>query len=308
MTKEKIQQLLASVGVQSHKDADKNIETSDYNWHLSHYFNRSELKKIDIFAQAVAHKIAANFSSLYQNKFDVEVNSITQHFASEFMTSDIKENYFLAFGSADQVFGLIDIPNQPAILWSTQLLGDTKADSNTPRKLSQLEESLLFDIASSIINAYSVSSPDELTPTGEIACGRMPVEIDMMREVCKIAFTFKQANSDQVSQACLWVFSDVIQSVAGKAAKAENIPQQNISKAMLNHFMAMPLDVTVSLSNVRFNFQQVMDIQPGDIIVLDKNVNESADLIIDNNVLLRGKPAKSNGKYSVVVTELCNRK
>lgn len=310
LTKEKIQQLLAAIGVKPDKDSMQNIEVSEYNWHQSHYFDRDQMQKINNFARQASQNIAKNFNRLYHCDFDVIVVSTTQHFASEFITSDnTRKNYMLAFGSPEHTFGLIDMPPQTAILWSTQLLGDTASDQNVEKDLSQLEQSLLFDIASTAIEALSDSFNNQnLKPVGEIVRGHTPVEIDSLQEICKIALSVKKSNSEKTSEACFWVFCDKLHTIASQKTQNENISPQVISKAMLNYVQSVQIPITIKFADGKFNFQQIMTLQAGDILMLDKNISEPSDLIINDRTLLRGRPAKSGNKFAMVITELCNTK
>jgi len=42
----------------------------------------------------------------------------------------------------------------------------------------------------------------------------------------------------------------------------------------------------------------------GDILLLDKKVNESIELVVSGQIAFRGRPAKSAGKHAVVITGL----
>jgi flagellar motor switch protein FliM len=46
-----------------------------------------------------------------------------------------------------------------------------------------------------------------------------------------------------------------------------------------------------------------MGLRPGDILLLDKKVDEPVELIIQGQTFFRGRPAKSAGRYAVVITE-----
>jgi flagellar motor switch/type III secretory pathway protein FliN len=168
----------------------------------------------------------------------------------------------------------------------------------------------LFDIATGIVEAFSDSYGDkDLGSADEIAKGRIPIEIDDAREICKINISVKRTDSEQASEAYFLIFCDKLHTITGqKQGQGENISTQNISKAMLNHVQAVPIPVTVKLADTKFNFHELMSLQVDDIILLDKKVNESAELIIEGRPRLRGQLAKSDSKYAVVITELCNNK
>jgi flagellar motor switch protein FliM len=311
LTKEKIQQLIAAVGVESEEDTKHNIDAFDYNWKQSHFFSKDQLGKLGSFTGNVAQACDKKFTQLYQSDFEVTIISTTQHFASEFAADGSDQSdYYLSFGIKDQAFGLVGLPVKTATLWATQLLGDTKSTEESDRGLSQLEQSLLFDIASGIIGALSDSYDNyELQPDGDIVNGQMPVEFEDTEEVCKITFSVKKVDSEESSEAYFLILCDKLQTVVGeKVETGEELSAQDISKAMLNHVHITPVSVTAQLASTIFTFEEIVGLHVDDILLLDKNVNEPTELLLDGQTIFRGRPAKSKGNHAVVITELCNTK
>ena len=310
LSRQKIQQLLASVGSQKTDDSDK-IEAVDYNWHEPHYFNSNQIEELNNFTEKVAQNCTEKFTQLYNSDFNVEITSTTQHFSDNFTDSDnIQSDYYLAFGTEKQIFGLVTMPNQTATIWATQLLGDTKSEEDADKMLSQLEQSLLFDIASGIIEALSDAHDNyDLLPIGNIAAGQLPIELEGTEELCKITFSTRKPDAEEASEAYLLIFCDKLQTLVGqKAQTSENITSETIEKAMFGHVQNIPVSATCQLSRVMVNLEDIMSLQVDDIILLDKGVNEPLEIIVEGKKYLRGLPGKTGGKYAVQITELCNTK
>jgi flagellar motor switch protein FliM len=309
LTREKIQQLLDAVGTRTALETDQCPDAKDYNWRQSSYFGREQLKKIEIFANRTASNVAANFKKIYVCDFDVAASSVTQHLAGEFLKpDDNNKKYYLAFAAKDQKIGVFTMPAQTAILWATQLLGDSKSDISEDRELSQLELSLLFDIVSAAIKAFSEAYTEiELTPLGEITKNKLPMEIDGIQDICKINLSVKKSNAEQTSEAYFLVLSDKLASIAGQS-KTEIVSPQNVSKALLNHIQTIPVSMTIRFADVNLNLEQLMSLQADDTILLNKKINEPADVIFNDKIVFRARPAKSGDNYAVVITESYNKK
>lgn len=308
LSRQKIQQILASIGSQTPDDSDK-IETTDYNWHEPHCFDTNQSKELNNFTEKIARNCTEKFTQLYNNDFNVEITSTTQHFASDFIDSDnIQSDYYLAFGTENQTFGLVTMPNQTATTWAARLLGDADTTENEDRALSQLEQSLLFDIASGIIKALSNSHDNyDLHPVGNIVAGQLPIELEGTEELCKIAFSVKEPDSEDSSDAYLLILCDKLEVVVGqKVQTSENITSETIKKMMLGHVQEISVSVTCQLSQIMVNLEDIMSLQVDDVILLDKGVNEFLEVIVDGKKTLRGRPGKTDGKYAVLITELCN--
>ena len=148
----KMQQLLAAIGSR-HTDASKNMDALIYDWYQPHCFNGQQMKKVSAFAAKVATSLAAKFGVLCQKSSEVVIISTSEHFSAQFIgqgqtDQDNKSkgpvNYHLPFSTGQEdVCGFVSIPPQTALMWTTQLLGDTETKENTTRPLSDLETSLL---------------------------------------------------------------------------------------------------------------------------------------------------------------------
>ncbi|MEN6385878.1 MAG: FliM/FliN family flagellar motor switch protein [Phycisphaerales bacterium] len=308
LTRERIQQLLAAVGNKSSADTEQYPDAKDYNWRLSNYFGREHLKKIEKFANKAASNIASNFKKLYVSDFDISIASVTQHLGGEFIKpEDTAKNYYLAFAAKDQKIGVLAMPAQTANTWATQLLGDIKTDVSDERELSQLELSLLFDIASAAIKGLSDAFGAELTPVDEIAKNTLPFELDSIQDICKITLNVKKSNSDQTTQAGILFLSEKIAPIAGQA-KTETVSAQNVSKALMNYLQQIPVSFTIRFADAKLNLQDLMSLQTDDTILLNKKISESADVILNDKVIFRARPAKSGDNYAVVLTESYNKK
>jgi flagellar motor switch protein FliM len=96
-----------------------------------------------------------------------------------------------------------------------------------------------------------------------------------------------------------------MESVVGKAEQAVGVfSADDISKAILGHMQQMPVFITAQLAATVFTLKEIMSLEVGDILLLDKKVNEPIELITSGRTALLGRPARLAGKYAVVITEL----
>lgn len=308
LSRKKIQQLLAAVGSAPTEDTTQ-IEATEYDWHRPHCFSGAQLNKLDLFTKKVAAEVACKFADFYQSDFDVTVGSTTLHFAAELFdqASEQQNNYYLAFGT-DQRHrcGLVSISAQAAVAWTTRLLGDSESKEEPDRDLSQLEESLLLDIASSVVEAISGSHNGlDFQLAGDIVKDHLPLELQGPEEVCRIIFNIKKADSDDSSEVCLLVLCNELRTVVAKTAQTNSqISDKDIANAMLDHLQEMPVCITAQLASVVLTFEEIISLQVNDILLLDKKIDEPTELLVDGQTLLRGRPAKSAGNYAVVITEI----
>jgi len=310
LSKEKIHQLLLAVGSGPLEDTT-GIKATDYNWNQPHYFDRKQLNRLDDFTKRVARSMSVKLVDFFHSGFDVNVVSIEQHFAAKLVDQAMEsgqDDYYLAFGNdQEHSFGLISIPTQTAFTWATQLLGDPESEvEDTGRDLSQLEESLLLDLLSALINAFSQKNCDFL-PSKNIARRLIPIELKGTEELCKISFDVKKADQEKAAEAYILILSSKLESVVGKAEEAVgSFSADDISKAILGHMQKMPIFITAQLASTVLTLKEIMSLEVGDILLLDKKVNEPIELITSGRTALLGQPARLSGKNAVVITELFN--
>ncbi len=307
LSKEKIQQLLIAVGSGPMEDTT-GIEATEYNWNKPHCFDRKQFNKLDNFTKKVAKAMTVKFVDFCHSEFDVTVVSTKQHFATKLVDQAMEsrqDDYYLAFGTdQDHPCGLISIPIKTAFIWATQLLGDPESEENSGRDLSQLEESLLLDLLSALIEAFSQNIGD-FQPAKNIVRGLFPLELKGTEELCKITLDVKKKNQESGSEAYILVLCSKLESVVGKAAETVGgFSAEDTSKAILGHIQQMPVCITAQLASTVLTLEEIMSLEVGDILLLDKKVNESIELVVSGQTAFRGRPAKSAGKHAVLITEL----
>lgn len=309
LTREKIHQLLAAIGSKA-ADQTRQIEATEYDWRQPHYFSNNQIKKLETFTARMAAAIAKKFAALCQGQFEVAADSASQHYASHFLdTSPDKKpeatgNYYLAFkDTQERPCGFISIPPDTAAAWTTQLLGETEVKDDDQRTLTKLEESLLLDVAFLIVETlHQADKRCEVSPAASALTDRLPLELKGTEEFCKISFKVKKTGTEQSCQAHVLIFCEQLAPVVGQAAcSAKQASAGEISESMLDHIHQMPVSVTARLASVPLTLEQIIGLAADDILLLDKKATEPIELLIDGRPLFRGKAAKSDGNYAVIV-------
>lgn len=329
LVSQKMQQLLAAVGSKPTEDTTQ-IEATEYDWHQPHYFSAEQLDKLGDLTTQVATAIAERFAQLYNSDFNVTIASTTQHFAGELFEQILasgQNDYYLGFGPPDErrneehLFGFAGIPAQSAVTWVTHLLGDSESKIDPTKVLSDLEESLLLDIASAIVKslADSLHGYSDIQSARAVTKSQPPFELQGIEELCKIVFVIEPATrrasaSDKQpangAEAYILVpCSELVRqrSASGgsrKAAEADSeISSQDISKAILEHLQQTLVSVTARLACTVLTLEEIMSLRSGDILLLDKAIDEPGELVVDGQAIFCGQPAKSANKYAVVITQ-----
>ncbi|MHC4460065.1 MAG: FliM/FliN family flagellar motor switch protein [Planctomycetota bacterium] len=308
LSKKKIQQILAALGSRPIMEDTTQTEAAEYNWYQPHCFTRSQLHMLDDFTKKTAKTIARKFATLCHGDFTVTIVSTTQHFANELLDQafESKQNdYYLAFGT-DEIHpcGLISVPLKTAFIWTTQLLGDTESKEDSRSDLSQLEESLLLDLGSTVIEALSDSHSNcDFQPAKNIVRRLLPLELKGTEELCKITFNVKKSDSEN-TEAHLLILCKDLEPVVGRTAQVtDKFSAEDISNAILNHLQQMSVFVTAQLASTVVTFDELMSLRVDDILLLDKAIDKPVEVMVNDQMAFHGKPAKSASRYAVLITE-----
>ena len=305
LSRTKIRQLLTAVGSAPAPDASV-PQVAEYDWRDPHYFNEDQLNRLAAIMSQVAARIAGTFTRFYSTEFDVSPMSINQHYADDLPHHlAVDRAYYLTFSpEKGQPCGCIMVAPDTAMTWATRLLGDLEPDGDPERPLSPLEESLLFDLVGAVLEGFltPLQPHDPLGPNGQLATGQPNLQFDRMEAVCRIVFQIRGV--EETSDVTFALPCSRLAPLVGKntTAAVKATPQES-RRVLSEHLQEMPVPITARLGSTTLSFQEMADLAPGDILLLEKPVDGLVELVVDDRVLYRGHVARSESKYAVSITE-----
>ncbi|MEN6576840.1 MAG: FliM/FliN family flagellar motor switch protein [Phycisphaerales bacterium] len=305
--KARIQQLLAAVGSVPAQDRATG-DVIEYNWRDPHWLNADQINRLAAIMSQVAAKLSNVFTRSFSRKFEVSPTAVTQHFAND-LPRLIETNRVqcLPFGPDDRSpCGFIAISSQTTRDWVTRLLGDTESAGDADRPFSSLEESLLSDLVAAVLDAFlaSLRPHETLRSSGQLAKGPPVIHFEPTEEICRVVFQVKEADKGDPSDITFLLSCSRLAALLGKTpAPTPRTTPQELSRTLLEHLQQMPVTVTARLATATVGFQEILNLGPGDILLLDKPIHEMVELVIEGRTAFRGRPTRSNGQYAVLVRE-----
>jgi len=85
------------------------------------------------------------------------------------------------------------------------------------------------------------------------------------------------------------------------SANAISAPENSVNLGLL---MDVELAVTLRFGSRRLLLREVLDLNPGAILELDRQVNEPVEMLLDGRLLARGEVVVMDGNYALRVTEI----
>ena len=97
-------------------------------------------------------------------------------------------------------------------------------------------------------------------------------------------------------------------SALEKATEGEILPElveyQQGRRPMLESIYDVPVKVTAVLGKTRMNITELMSLEAGAIIELDRRVGEPIDLYVNDRLIARGELVMVDGALGVTMTEV----
>lgn len=309
LNRTKLHQLLAAVG-STPAQSEPTPEAVLYDWRDPHYFDEDQCNRLAAVMSQVSALLAERCAHYFNSEFKVLPTSITQHFANDLDRHiDPKRGFSQVFGPEGKTAcGFLRVGVEVAMDWVTRLLGDTESEQDSERVLSPLEESLLSDLIGALVEAFltGLKPHHELRPTGDVGRGSVDMEFEPTDPICRVVFQISQAEGDDeaASEITFVVAGPTLAPVVGKSIQPlPTIAPDELSRLLMEHVHQMPVSVTARLASTRLSFEEVLDLASGDVLLIDKPLDEPVELIINNQTVFRGRPARSDGQYAVFITE-----
>jgi len=304
LSREKVQQLLAAVGSVPRQQTRAEAEAVDYDWRKPQYFSVAQRATLAGFVKNAAAACVDEFSRLYHGDVTVSVVSAEQYFQEAPDDETSPTEYCFAFGvDAQKPFGVVRIPAASAALWTGHILGGDDSTEEAGRTLSTLEESFLLDIASGLIKDFSRAYGSPLQVDRTLLRDVSAAALQGSKEVFQIVLEVQKTESaGGVAQASLLMCCDKLHAAAGRTASDEGkTAAADTIKAMRQHIQDIPVSLTVQLAKTMLRFEDIVELQANDIVLLGKRTSDPIDVLIDGRTLFQGRPAQSGGKCAVVI-------
>ena len=312
----------------SPQPAGAEVESADYDWSVPHHFTAEQLERIDQFAAGIAERVCEVLLGLLHEPVEFELASVTQHYGGDRLDrqapeggdsqepqaeegSETQEAAVEATDShsgsildaAGRPCGLIVLPPVCASDWVRKLLGGQEA-TDGQRELSVLESALLADIASAVVDAFSVALQTaggrQLRADEQILKGQGVLPGQASSEFCQIDLRQKDSQDPQVLSFVL--FSETLEAAAGvESQRAKDSPAGDSGLEMTAHLERTPVTATALVGNAKVSMHQIATLEIGDVLLLDRQVDEPIDLIVQDRAVLCGFPVVSAGCYAVQI-------
>lgn len=78
----------------------------------------------------------------------------------------------------------------------------------------------------------------------------------------------------------------------------------NIDPTSIELLMDVPLRVSVELGRTRMSVRQVLELQNGSVVELDRMAGDAVDILVNDRLMARGEVVVVDDKFGIRITEI----
>jgi flagellar motor switch protein FliM len=186
-----------------------------------------------------------------------------------------------------------------------RLFGGTGEAEDLGRELTSIEQRVVGRFADAVLveleSAWKRTFAMRISRTG-FASSPDRIEASRVDEpLIEIAFNLKTGSlSGGFSIAYPHhVFEPAIQALAPRREGTEEHP---IAEGAAEMVKTVSLPVTVRLAPTMVDIEHLVDLRPGDVLLLDNRVSEDVEVTVGDKTVMKGRPGSHGGRLAVKIT------
>ncbi len=289
-------------------------DITNYDFRRPNRISKNQVRTLQTVHESFAEVFGYYLVSKLQTIVSISVTSVDQLFYSEFILSVSNPSCLYVFDiEGTDGSGIFEISPQLALSVLERLLGGIQESQPKTRSITPIEQAVIRNIIehalSDLKNAWrSIAELD-------FRYSRLEMEADFVQIapsseiVVVVSFDVNIGVQTYLMNLCFPTFA--LEEVLARLNRQQittaslhpNSKRQQENMMLLNQQIARTyLPVRAELGKTTLVVSDIMNLKEGDVIKLNKRVNEEIELIISGSRKFAGRPGIVEGKKAVRVT------
>ncbi len=313
LSQQEIDALLNNVqsGV-SEPNSEVERDVVPFDFRLPNRISKNQLRTLRNIHETFAESLSSFLVSKLQNIVNISVASVDQIYYSEYVLSVANPACLYTFDIKDtDIKGILEFGSDFALSLVDLLLGGNGGDVQKNKVITPIEQKVLNVVIEKIMQ--DLTKAWQMVDNFVFMTDRFESDIDFAQitsqseSVLLITFEISIGDKSYIMNLCFatFAFDTVLLKLSSQSfskirpgkyqgTTAKNIIKTNLYKAYV--------PVSVEFGRSRMSFKELLDLQKGDVIKLDKKVSEEYPIQIKNKVLFLGRIGVVNKKKAVKIT------
>ncbi|NCB38228.1 MAG: flagellar motor switch protein FliM [Erysipelotrichia bacterium] len=299
--------------VSSATDKKSGKQERKYDFKRQTKFSKEQLNTINLIHEVFVRLVGTDLSTRLRAYAQATIVSVEQRTFEEFVQSVYNPTFITVFRS-DSLNGkaLIDINLNIVFTILDRLLGGNGTPLGILRQLTEIEKQIMQKIMVGIIDRLRESWINiiDIEPVIElIESNPQFVQIVTPNEVVA-SITVEIKIHDVTGLMNLCIPYNTVESIAHKFSAASwfaalrKEPAQTNVDAISTQVKTVQIPLIAELGSTTVTLQDILGLQPGDILVTDQLLKNDLSIRVGNLVKFRGRPGILGKKMAISITEV----
>jgi flagellar motor switch protein FliM len=290
-------------------------DVSVYDFKRPERVSKDQMRALEALHEGFGRNFGAALSGYLRTIIEVSVAHIEQLTYSEFIHSLPNPTCFNLL-KAEQLDGQLCLEISPLIIYPIidRLLGGSNADLFIPqRPLTQIEQRLVQRITDRathhLSEAWSNLTPVTFTVHDFESNPRLVQIVPPNETVVVVGFELKMGNRTGTMSLCIPY--NVIEPIMGVLA-AQNWfsyqrkgGQDDHLRKLTKNVSNAPVEARIFLAQTTITFDDLMSLQPGDVITTTKDASRDVLLQVEGKNKFLAQPGQYRGNRAIRITRAC---
>ena len=292
----------------AHKPRGRTPEVRGYDFTRPARLSRDESRTLQLIHESFAHRLGSTLSPLLRSTVRVGASQIEEVAYGDFVEHLPDPTVVVVFEIPPHSSrAVLQINIGLALAIVDRLLGGTGEAPETPRPLTEIEQGLLRDFITRLLEDYAgVWRPlVRFTPHLEtVVCNNIFAHIALPAEtICLARFEVQLGDTHDSFSFCLpaqamesvFVRLD-IQSWLSAGHAVPDRPED-----MTEHLGQVPVEVRVPLGTATLSLRDLVGLEVGDILCLDTRTSGELPILVAGRLKFVGKPGMTDGRMGIQI-------
>ena len=318
LSQQEIDQLLNKV-----KSGDEQIpaqtaehEAVPFDFRLPNRISKNQLRTIKNIHDNFAESLASFLVSKLQAIVNITVSSVDQIYYSEYVLSVSNPSCIWTFGIANSdIKGILELSPELALSLVDRILGGNGIGAKQVKVITPIEQKVLSSIVERIM--YDLKKSWQVVDNFEFIAERFEPDIDFAQitsqneSVLLISFEILIGEQSYLMNLCFATFAfDTILSKLSSQKMSQIRPGKyagtTAQEIITNHLYKTFLPIEVEFARTSISFQELMSLQAGDIIRLEKKIGDDHLVRVSGKEVFEGKVGIVNKHKAIKINRKLN--
>lgn len=287
-------------------------EIIPFDFRLPNRISKTQLRTIRNIHENFAESLSSFLVAKLQTIVNIKVNTVDQIYYSEYVLSVGNPACLYTFHIKNtDIKGILELSSDLVLTLVDRLLGGNGQGTKQTKIITLIEQKVLSVIVEKIM--LDLKKTWQIIDNLEFVLEKFEPDIDFVQltsaneSVLLVSFEFSFGEQSYMMNLCFATFAfDAILSKMSsqklstiRPVKYKGLTAQEVIKKQLNNIQ---LPVTAELGTSTISVKELAELKPGDVIILDKKIQEEHVVKVNNKVTFFGHPGIVNNHKAIKIT------